>query len=187
MRRQQRAKKAPLDPHRRACLGRAETARRLGISIRTLRDWETEGRIRFVVDAEGWHWFAPDDVENAAAREKPVSSRAFAMFREGKTTVDVIIELGIEPYVARGWREAYETYEAIDTKQLVVAVPHDLKHWAAVFHCSESDLRSPLKLLCALELCLSAPDLRARLDEAIEQAKNPPPAVTVSRETGAAA
>jgi len=187
MRRQQRSHKAPLDPHRRACLGRAETARRLGITIRTLRDWETEGRIRFIVDAEGWHWFAPDDVEAAAVREKPIAARAFTLFREGKSTVDVIIELGVEPSVVRGWREAYEAYEAADSQQLVVRVPHNLAHWAAVFGCSEADLRSPVKLLCALELCLSAPDLRARLDEAVQQALQPPATPAVSRETGAAA
>jgi hypothetical protein len=168
-------------------LSRVEAQRRLGIPRRTLRDWEKEGRIRFVVDAEGWHWFAADDIQDLVERSTPAAARAFALFREGKSTVDAIIELGVEPSVVRGWREAYEAYEAADSKQLVVRVPHDLHHWAKVFHCSEADLRSPVKLLCALELCLSAPDLRARLDEAVEQALNPPTLATVSRETGSAA
>jgi MerR HTH family regulatory protein len=166
-------KNGPRDGSGRPMLTRHEAARRLGIPRTTLRHWEKSGRIQCVVDAEGWHWFNADEVERAVQTHSTVAAQATRLFAEGKSVTEVVIALGVDPAAVRGWKIGFDEDQARDNQQLVVRVPHDLQHWAKVFNTTVEDLRSPTKLLCALELCLSAPDLRARLDEAVEQALRP--------------
>jgi MerR HTH family regulatory protein len=155
-------------------LTRHEAARRLGIPRTTLRHWEESGRIQCMVDAEGWHWFSADEVERAVQTHSTVAAQATRLFAEGKSITDVVIALGVDPVLVRGWKIGFDDDQARDNQQLVIRIPRDLQHWAKAFNATVEDLRSPTKLLCALELCLSAPDLRARLDEAVAQASRPP-------------
>ncbi len=165
------------------CLTRHETARRLGIPRGTLRQWEKDGRIRATVCEAGWHWFDPEEVAALQERVRPQSARAFDLFAQGKSTVDVIIALKCEHHVVRGWKEAFERYQMADSQQLVIKLPLGIEHWAKAFNCSVEDLRSPLKLLCALEICMAVPELRRSLEQAVEQASKPvEPSMSVGKQ-----
>jgi hypothetical protein len=159
-------------------LTRAEVQQRLGIERTKLRRMEVAGTIRPQVDQEtGWHWFHPGEVAEIAEKRSAVShaARARKLYAQGKSITEVIIELECDPMLARSWKQAYDDDENAHRNQITITLPHDLKVWSKVFGASEKDLRNPLKLLCALELCLSIPEMRAQLEVNIERARNEQP------------
>lgn len=99
-------------------LTRREVARRLGISLSSVRQLEARKELhpmRRKIDAVRYKFvFRAREVEAVAELHKRVSARAlpdvrdqkvFLAFREGKTVVDVVIEMGLSSdVVAKLWK-----------------------------------------------------------------------------------
>jgi hypothetical protein len=95
--------------------GRAAAARALGISVRTLRRYEVQGVIPFVIDRAGVHRFDPKELSGLQLPEGEafpngrkglrkslmsagqVAASVFARLSAGEAPRDVVVSMGMEP------------------------------------------------------------------------------------------
>jgi DNA-binding CsgD family transcriptional regulator len=101
-------------------LSRSQVAKRLGVSIGTVRNLEKAGHLR-PSKANGVNLFDPKEVaalRGARDREHPgralrrdgegeIAARCFDLFAEGKSVRDVVRELRLTPATARALRREY--------------------------------------------------------------------------------
>lgn len=168
---------SPTDADGTPLLTRHTVGRLLRCSRATVRRYEGTRELKPIVIA-GVHYFRRAEVvQLAEQRDGRIAARAWGLFRDGKGLVDVVLELQAEPDYVRALWEQYQ--QAIG--MLVVQLPQPLEHWARVYHASLADF-APVRLLRALEICLSTPELRRQLD--VMSAIPVVGTDSVSRETG---
>ncbi len=77
-------------------LTRAQTARRIGVSLATVRRMEKSELTPIVID--GKHVFRAEDVDRYSnADDGHVAARAFELFEAGKDQVQVVIAMSLPP------------------------------------------------------------------------------------------
>jgi transcriptional regulator with XRE-family HTH domain len=145
-----------MTPSESVLLTRNQVARRLGISVSTVRRMEHAELVPIVVD--GKHLFTAADVERFAQRSAgELSAAAFIAFNQGKSPIEFVIENKI----------SYERIERIHaawvrmSSSIVLTAPspsalHIWKKFAEV-----EKLTYPM-LSAALQLIISIPELRSR-------------------------
>lgn len=128
----------------------------LGMGKTTLRRFEERGLLQPIY-VDGIHWFARDTIRDAMrARKQGHSAAAFALFEQGKTPVEVVLELDVEPERVQHLWECYHRLQGC----WVIQGPRSLRAWQQTFQLGEL---TPGRLLRALELVCSNPTLREQL------------------------
>lgn len=151
-----RPQKRPTDTEKAPLLTRAEVGRQLGIAKTQVRRLEASGELHPVM-FRGVHYFDRRQVlALLKLRAHTYAARAFALFEAGKQPVDVVLELDVDPeQIQRLW----ENYNRM-LGCWIVKGPGSLKAWEPVYKLGEL---TPHKLLRALEIVCSNPQLRATL------------------------
>lgn len=135
---------------------RAEVAHALRISKSRVRQLEVQG-VLHPIQQGGVHYFVRDQVlEAAKAREGGLAGEVFRLFEQGETAVAVVMQLNADPDYIQGLWESYHRMLGC----WVVQGPGSLRAWEGVFRLGEL---TPHKLLRALELVASSPELRAEM------------------------
>jgi hypothetical protein len=103
-------------------------ARRLMVSIATVRQWEARGELTPIKGHDGWAiFFDPDEVDRLEERHPPTkrekrttakpevarvggkaAARVFALLKEGRSFQDIVIETGLEPWRVREIEREYK-------------------------------------------------------------------------------
>jgi hypothetical protein len=151
-----KGEKRPEDAGGAPMLTRAEAAQMLGVSKTTLRLYEKRELVQPIF-VDGIHWFARATIRDAMkARQHGHSAAAFALFEQGKTPVEVVLELDVEPERIQHLWECYHRLQGC----WIVKGPGSLRAWERTYRLGEL---TPAKLLRALELVCSNPTLREQL------------------------
>lgn len=101
-------------------LTRAQTARRIGVSIGTVR--RMEGAELHPIVINGKHCFHPAEVERyRRLTDGQIAARAFQMFNEGRGVIDVVIELEQPPEPIE---RLYSTWDRLASTEAVSTGGH---------------------------------------------------------------
>lgn len=136
---------------------RRQAAATLGVHVATVRQWESRQALAAKI-VEGVHLFTAEQIELLrASRQGKLAGLAFQMFEDGKTPVQVVIELGIDP---QRIAKMHLSYVQLSQSWVVKGPSGPRAAWERTYRIGE--LTSE-KLRRALELVSTNPALREKL------------------------
>lgn len=140
---------------------RSQAARRLGVSLSTVR--RMEGAELVPVQIDGKHLFRRTDIDLfVRADEGQLAAEAFAAFESGKSAVEVVIELRLPPEKVEALQAAWVRLSS----RVVVPMPTPgaRRHLVEMFRVPEP---TGPALICAVELVCGSEELRKQWVERI--------------------
>ena len=141
---------------------RSQAAAVLGVHVNTLRKWEADGTFVPRKESSGNGmvvsiYTAKQIEERRKLQNGKVASAAFALFEQGRTAVQVVIELEAPPESIAKLHDAWVKL----TGSWVVAGPSGSRSsWERTYQIGKL---TPVKLRTALELVAANPALREKL------------------------
>ncbi len=137
---------------------RKQAARTLGVHVKTVIKWAQNRTLVPARNVEGVHLYTREQIDLMRRdRVGKIASEAFALFELGKTAVQVVIELGVEPDTIE---RMHASYVKLSSSWVVKGPSGPLAAWEATYRLGPI---TPEKLRRALELCASHPALREKL------------------------
>lgn len=139
---------------------RRQAATFLNVGHTTLRWWHSLGRLVPALNRNGVHLYTRDQLEQwQRGNPDAVSARAFALFEQGATAVQVVIELHADPETIE---KLHAVYARLSGSWLIKGPSGPRHAWEKAYAIGKL---TPEKLRKALELCAANDDLRQKLSD----------------------
>jgi hypothetical protein len=152
----------------RELLSRTQTARELAIAEKTLRLWHDKGVFVPALRRRGvWLYTREQVEEHRTQMPGELAALAFRAFEAGHSAVETVIALRANPGVIRA---LHTSYLEMSSAWVIAGPAGSRASWEATYRLGKLTAE---KLRCALELCGTHPELRAKL-LAAELPKEPP-------------
>ena len=151
-----------VEPSTEVLLTRSQAARRMRVSVSTVRRMEGDALDPVVI--EGRHYFRADDVESVRPRtDGEIAARAFEAFSAGKNVVATVIELEQPPALIE---DLYKSWQRL-SGDLIVRELGGWKKIGRVFESLGYPCLTPYLVQQCLLVCATVDEAKARLKRAV--------------------